>query len=1422
MLDYIKKLSLICIFLSSPFFSLRAIDGLKFENITNKNGLSHNTVRSIMQDTRGFIWFSTINGLNRYDGREFVVMLPQFNSYFFNESKIKKTVEDRNGRIWVLSTSGLVDCYDTHTESFVNYNGRNKPGIYLDIQVMSNGDVWLWGKKEGACRIRYEADKQVVKLYDMNSIQTNNVNFVFEDSERQIWLGTDRELYRIDQGIPEYCLTGDDNLNFQHANESGKYIYFFTWNNRIIIVDKNRKTYVGKIDIPFQEGIFIINHTAVLNEDKILVAGKQGTYLLHTDVPEITSAKEIFDNEELKGTRILFDNKGDPWIYNKSGIIRRYEKTTQTFKQIELIPPFILPVIDLERYDIWVDSRGIAWITTYGNGLFALEPDTGILTHFTRYNSGLKTNYLLSVFEDRSGEIWVGTEHTGITKISLTKYRNDIFFPDPDKSNPENKIIRTIYQDKSGDIWIGTKSGNIYVFDENFHPENMLPLSQGMPYCITEDNRGNKWIGTKGNGLLIFSEHTTGYRTYVHNPFDTTSLSNNSIYSILIDSMQNTWIGTFGGGLLYVDKSGEDLTFKRLPGIDENQKFVRCLLQDKTGKIWVGGNNGIVIFESDRIFREPDHLQRIYFDQSNSNSLNHNEVKCIFEDSSGQIWIGTSGGGLNLALRNGTSDEFRFIHYTSEDGLVNDVVQSIEEDDNRNLWISTESGVSKFNLDTKTFENYNFADTWESDLFCESSSFKRRDGKLMFGSYNGMYILDPATFINDFSELPVLLTKLFVNGITVIPGGTDSPLSKSITETESIRLKHGQNSFSIEFSSLNFSDEHSGRYTYILENYDKEWNPITQYNVATYKNVPTGNYIFRVKGSNRSGVMVDRETVLEIIVVPPFWKSSKAIAIYIMLVLMVCFFAGKLIVKMNNLNNAVEVERRLTEYRLRFFTNISHEFRTPLTIIKGSIENMSEMSPLPSSLKKQVDILEKSASRLMRLIDQLLEFRKIQKEELELIPEKTEAVGFFADIYNMFIETAERNNVHYTFSSNKDSAVILMDRGKMDKVAFNLLSNAFKHTPKNGNIFMKLYFDDENNHWQLIVSDSGIGIPADKRSLLFQRFKQINYSKSGIGIGLNLTYEFVNMHRGQIEYADSEWGGASFIVTVPMDESIYSQETANSHPLVSIESEEITETIENNDLKETSKIYKILIIEDDEEIRSFLNEQLKNSFTVLTSSNGSQGLEIANKEQPDLIICDIMMPEMNGFDVTKNLKSNFHSSHIPIILLTAHSSIEHQVEGIEAGADAYIVKPFSTKYLMARIVKLIEQREKLQHKFSQEPGLGLTTISTTDKDKQFIEKIHAIIEKNLDNSEFSVETFAQAVHLGRTMLYKKVKGITGYSPNEYVRVIRLKRAAELLRTTDLNVSEIAYKVGFNDPFYFSRCFKEQFSLSPIQFRAGKE
>jgi signal transduction histidine kinase/DNA-binding response OmpR family regulator/streptogramin lyase len=1162
-----------------------------------------------------------------------------------------------------------------------------------------------------------------------------------------------------------------------------------------------------------------------------LITGKGGTLIFDTASSDIIDTYSYFDNETQGDAFIRIDNKHNGWVFNKSGNIWRYKKESARFEKFRLIPEPILSYIDHERYYVYVDSRDITWISTYGNGLFAIEED-GNISHFTAENSDLRTNFLLFIEEDKAGNMWIGTENAGISKINYKEYFNKVIIPEPLRAETLKSNVRSLFEDKYGNIWVGTKNGDIYIYDKEWNSEIVFSGEQKGVYTINADKQGNIWAGTKGDGLRIFPDNRKkNSESHSYLLSDAINAGENNIYAILCDTKGRIWIGTFGNGLILCEWKNGRMYSKRFSKISMTEQQIRCLQQDSSGKIWAGGENGLVIFDPDSLLSDENAFDWYYFDKNNPLSLNNNIIKAIYEDSRNRIWLGTSGGGLNLAIKNDASGRYMFKHYTSENGLSDNIIQSILEDDSHNLWISTENGLSRFNTVENYFENFIFSDSWNSDYYFESAGLKKINGDLLFGNYNGVYLIDPFLFEKKRNTMPAILTGLSINGISVKPNTPDSPLIESIIKTNRIKLKHNQNSFALEFSSLDYQNNLSNRYTYILENYDKEWNPVTQYNIASYKNIPPGKYMFKVKSINTPYANDSMETLMEVIIVPPFWKSIQAIVIYVILLIVIAYFTLVTIRKMNRLNNAVVIEKELTEYRLHFFTNISHEFRTPLTLIRGSIESMYDLKLSPF-LSKQLATLDKSSSRLMRLIDQLLEFRKIENNQLDLQLEYAESVSFIYGIFTMFNETSQRNQIDYTFIKNEESHILLLDRGKIEKIVYNLLSNAFKNTPRNGIIQMELLFEEEKESFKMKVSDSGIGIPPDKEDLLFKRFKQINPSSAGIGIGLNLTSELVEVHKGSITYNKSEWGGACFTVTIPMNQEVY-----NSTDIIESVTESVTEPViedkskisdneqlidifedDNTEKDVIKKNYKILLIEDDEEVCIFIEDKLKKYFTVTVAHDGLTGWNSAIDEQPNLIVCDVMMPKMDGFEVTRKIRSDFQTSHIPIILLTAHSSIDHQLEGINSGADAYITKPFSTRYLITRIVKLIEQREKLYHKFAHEPGMVQPIISTTDKDAAFIEKIHLIIDQYLGDAEFTVDDFSREANMGRTIFFKKVKGITNYSPNEYLRIIRLKKATELLKATDMNVSEIAYDVGFNDPDYFSKCFKEQFGITPRQFR----
>ena len=722
---------------------------------------------------------------------------------------------------------------------------------------------------------------------------------------------------------------------------------------------------------------------------------------------------------------------------------------------------------------------------------------------------------------------------------------------------------------------------------------------------------------------------------------------------------------------------------------------------------------------------------------------------------------------------------------------------------------------------------------------------KLKDGRLAFGTNHGLIILNTKQIKNKEKIPSVTFTDLKLNGISVRPADMDSPLTAALAYTDAISLKYYQSSFVIDFSTFDYPISTNTRFSYKLEGYDDDWSIPSTLNFAAYKNLPAGTYYLHVKACSVSGIWSDNEETLEIKVTPPFWATGWAFFVYILIAGIIMYFVYRTIRNINNLRNKIKVEKQLTEYKLVFFTNISHEFRTPLTLIQGALDRIHRTHNIPKEIRYSIKLMDKSTQRMLRLINQLLEFRKMQNNKLALSLEETDVIAFLYEIYLSFQDTAESKNMDFKFIPSVNSYKMYID-----KIAYNLLSNAFKYTPSGGKIEFSIYIDKQKQLLIMKVTDTGVGIPKEKRNELFKRFMQSSFSSDSIGVGLHLTHELVHVHKGNICYEENPSGGSIFIVTLPTDSSIYQsndflipenailKEEAQNHPSLSAlneenahseSEEEIDKEVENIEKELKTELNasdqegplnkrKILIIEDDNDVREFLKEELTPYFEVAAEADGKNGLEYAHNNDIDLIISDVMMPGYNGFEITRKLKSDFSTSHIPIILLTALNAAESHLEGVKSGADSYITKPFSTKLLLASIFKLIEQRDKLKEKFSNDLSAKRPVMCTSDKDKEFVENLTKIVEEQLTNPEFTADDFASMMSLGRTIFYRKVRGVTGYTPKEYLRIMRMKKAAELLSTKKYTVSEVTYMVGINDPFYFSRCFKAQFGISPSSYQ----
>jgi signal transduction histidine kinase/ligand-binding sensor domain-containing protein/AraC-like DNA-binding protein len=1408
------KLRLIGIFLF-----LLSISGVfakievRSKQITMANGLANSTVRHFMQDSKGFIWMGTFNGLNRYDGNSFISYSPSIdNSLALADRKVYDVAEDKNGFLWIYLSTERHSCYDLKSASFVDFTGCGEfSEKYASRMFASNGDTWLWHENNGARRVIYENGlfRSVTYRLQQGNVPSNTINFVSEGENGVIWIGTNQGLVQV---TGDHYLLVNNTENFHHLVFYRGSTYFCTSTGKIFIFDTSSSRLVLQSRLN-QTDVDITGH--LLLDSEWIVFTRTGVYG-YDFVKKASGMRPDFLGENVPAANVIIDNKGNYWLYNHSGKMWYLNVQTGEKNVFHLIPKGKLGHIDAERYSVVHDSRNIIWISTYGNGLYAYDISNDELTHFTAGVNGfshISSDYLLGVMEDRSGGIWVSVEFEGVSRITVLNEGSYRYFPENPNLLDRSNTIRMVSRLNENEIWIGTRRGGLYIYDMQFNLKHAPRNFHSNIYAVVKDDKGKIWMGSRGDGLCIDN-------VWYKQTSDPESLGNDNIFCIRKDSKQRMWVCTFGGGLdLPVKKDGRYI-FRHFFADNYNQRQTRTICEDRNGWLWLGTSGGVYVFNPDSLIADPKaHYHYNYA----KGQLRSNEIKYIFSDSRGDVWIATSGAGASLCTPGNDYGSLEFRHYGIDDGLCNNVVQSIAEDRQGNIWLATEYGISKFAYAGKVFENYFFSAYSQGNVYTESSVSQSDDGNLIFGTNYGFVVFSPEAVKKSAMSFPVVFTNINVNGINMLPGDPDSPLTSSSAYADGVTLKHNQNSIVIDFSSFNYSDAGQTKYSYLLNDYDKTWSAPSTLSFASYKMLPPGKYVLMVKSCNSSGVWSDAVSSFLITIKPPVYLTLYAFVLYALFIVIALLFTYRVTRNFYRLNNKIAVEKQLTEYKLVFFTNISHEFRTPLTLIQGALDRIRRIE-VPQEITYPLQTMEKSAKRMLRLIDQLLEFRKMQNNKLALSLEKTDVVAMLYEIFLSFGDMAESKNMEFLFLPSVTSHKMYIDKGKLDKMTYNLLSNAFKYTPQGGRVCLNVNIHEEQGVLEIQVTDTGVGIPKEKRGELFNRFMQSSFSGDSVGVGLHLTHELVSVHKGEIRYDENPGGGSVFTVVLPLNEQAYEEKEflvptkllAQDRGESVLPDSPMEPFIKPNPLNKQS----ILVIEDDMDVRRYLQEELGAYFQVEVADSGVTGFQMAQETAPDLIVCDVLMPGMNGYEVTRKLKSEFNTSHIPVILLTALTLPENHLEGIESGADAYLSKPFSIRLLLTRIVKLLEQREKLKEKFSEEPGIVRSAIYASERDKEFVDQLHQVLIGNLGNSHFSVDEFASRMNIGRTVFYKKVKGVTGYSPNEYLRIMRMKKAAELLLAGDLIVSEVSYKVGIDDPFYFSKCFKAQFGVAPSVYQKG--
>lgn len=1124
---------------------------------------------------------------------------------------------------------------------------------------------------------------------------------------------------------------------------------------------------MGGLIVDYRDGNFKVKHLSAKEMEAIL-----------PKLQDVKMAdKQLVQKWKVPNGRVLTDNKGGKWIYNNTGILRKVVGDS-------LITLRLLPnetnYIDYERFNIVEDNHSLVWISTYGKGLFVFNHDLNQGQHFVANEKGespIASNYLLCITADRRDGVWVSAEYGGVSHLQVMDKGVVRIFPNGRENLDLSNVVRMVKKQRDGSVMVGTRDGCLYHYSADMAQMLVKSHFDSNIYSVVEMPQGRMWIGTRGKGIYGIPG---------------LDFKNKKVFCLKPDDRGRMWIGTFGEGLSVAIPRGEGYEVRTFFADSVGLNEVRCLAIDRKGMLWGGTSGGLFCVDPTRFAADGKGL-RVYKRGS--------EIHDMLVDRQGRLWLTVLGEGL-VCMQDGN---FRILD--ASQGLINNMVQSVVETEDGNLWVSTQQGVSCWKAKDNSFDNYLFSRVMMGNVYNENSAVCLDDGRVLLGGNYGLTIINPSRISHVKGQTSVVFTS--------------HPYSDEMT------LSYEERSPKINFSTLDYSDVNNVKYTYWLEGYDSSWSVPSPTPWVNYQNLPFGSYRLHVKASYSDGIW-GKESVLDISVEPPFYLSVWAWVFYALFLTVVIVMVVKSIREKNILKGKIKFEQEFTRYKLVFFTNIAHEFRTPLTLIQGSLEKekrIMKTNHWQLELEKTVRTMDKSVQRMLRLIDQLLEFRKMQAGKLKLSLQETDVVMFVQGICKMFDDAAESKQIDFKFESQLPAYLMYLDQQKMDKVVFNLLSNAFKYTHAKGTISVSLSFTDVMT---IRVADTGVGIPQEKRELLFSRFMQSSYTGESFGIGLHLTHELVRTHHGEITYQENEGGGSVFVVTIPLQKDCYeaSDFLVKDSPILKAD---LTKERDGQEEKTTDAVPSapsaplnrrtILLIEDDNDVREFLLSELESCFDLKVASDGKAGIAMAKELDVDLIVSDVMMPGMNGFELTKRLKNSFETSHIPIILLTALSTDENVLEGTESGADAYITKPFSPQLLMARILQLLNQREILRQKFGKVPQEIRSAMLRNEQDSLFVKRLDSIVYSRLGEQDLSVDKVAGLLHLGRTIFYKKVRGTTGYTPNEYIRVIRLRKAAELLKEGEKNVSEVAYAVGFDNPYYFSKCFKEQFGMPPSHYRS---
>lgn len=1464
-----------------------------FTSYNSDFGFVQKEVMKIIQDRNGQMWFATWDGLYRFDGFSFSNYKARPGDGIRLESNRLESISEDGDNIWMRGYNGTISRFSKRTTRIDNLPMQN---------YVAQKELSLPG---GGIAVRMADGRVVVAKVDRNSDNISarvvfgmkgvEVKRIVVGSNGILWILTScgvwqyapgsGKLKRLFGGMECQGMTGSRGKSVLCC--SGGHYIIYTGGGRI--TKRKLPTSAAVSSAVFLPGGRMIFATL---GDGLYITGRTNNVERH-----LTAANSVLSSDRV--SELEQDRFGDVWFCTNRPGVMHYRHATDELQCLNLQGEFSGdPSMWRNDMKIVEDSHGKLWLTPSGNGMAMYDRERNRLVPFldkNRHYAWTAENTLIDLFVDRQDNVWFCGKYTGLQKATYSAMQfNTLSHTAPTESGHD---IRGIFQDSKGRIWLGAKSGVVSVYDSGLHfignlgaDGTLSPHSTsqvGHAYAFAEDRNGTIWIATKFSGLIRLlpngekSFRLTRY-TADGSPY---GLPHNDIFSICIDRHNRLWGATFGGGIFYADLRAKHLRFihpgNRLKTYPiQTFKRTRFITADRSGDIWVCTTSGLIRFKDS--FRNPSDIRFVVYKRQpdNASSLSYNDVLEAYFTKADSMYVCTYGGGFCKVERM-EGDSLRFTPFTTANGLRSDVIFSVQEDKGGNLWFASENGFVRYSPRKNSVENFSSRFFGKQIDINEGMSLRLKNGVLAYPSRNYTLVYFNPERIKASKFVPkIILTRLFVDQTEQQPSADDDAILESdINCTERITLPSDKNGFNLEFAALDYRDPTNVSYAYMMKGIDAGWNMIGNRHNAIYNNLPPGRYTVKIRSTNSDGVWVDNVREVSIEVLPSFWQTGWAWLLYFIIAVIVVGATTYVLITILQLKQKVAIEQQISDMKIKFFTNISHEIRTPLTLISGSVKEILRRGVKEKPLDEALHVVDNNSDRLLRLVNQILDIRKIENGRMKLSLKKIDTARFIGTLMMNFRNLAGERGISLNLEEPKEKVYVWADREKLDKVMFNLLSNAFRFTPKGKSITVSITPKAEGA--VIKVKDEGSGIAPERQKSIFGIFNSDNegsvVNQSHTGIGLALTKDLVELHKGRIHVESTLGKGSTFIVELPCNkpgsgieadyimeddapyepagESMDAMPYATNPAVVPVmDSTAEADTCDGNEEEHKNDRQTVLIVEDNAEMRKFIALILRDEYNIMMAADGKEGQEKATTALPDMIISDYMMPVMDGMEMAGRLRRDMTTSHIPIIMLSARTDEASVIRGLHTGIDAYIEKPFSADMLRARIKNLIAMRRNLQQMYmdrfvnkaaNKDGGIAWSKITdegnnnatdaaskasdaagskvvatpvAVDADQRFLTKLTALLEENISNGDLSVDDVARLMGMSRSVYFKKIKALTGIGPNDYFKSLRLQRAAELLDAGELSITEISYRIGITDSHYFSKCFKQKFGVTPTEYR----